>query len=465
MRVAIYLFFFIYLAVGVLRGARMILWPEHFFKPPPATQKAPGDNQGTAGAGREKNRARFRGAPRLAISLFLLSVLSLHFGWINSSPRVRAHGDKPLGTPAVTDAVTAKAESFFQEKKLIGLAVAIVTPNEEAIICLGRESLFGRDPVSEDTLFEIGSITKTFTGALLAKFIEEGKVELDQPLGSLLPPNANVTPEIGRITLRQLTTHTAGFPPMPANFMTPRRLASTLANRDPHEGYTEEEFRTALKGVKLEFTPGEKAQYSNFSSSLLGYLLATKEGSSYEAVVREHLLEPLAMKNTTIRFSPDQESRVATGYHHAYSIGPLRVARKSPPWTLPNTFAGAGALRSSISDMLKYLKANMGRGNNPLESALQRAQGKLEDGFGGGNSVGMNWIIREKNGQPDTIWHNGGTGGFYRFISFSADRKFGVVILNSSSESVDALGADLLHLLKEHAPEQPSPEAESKQPR
>ena len=451
MKAIIYLFFLFYLVAGIIRGARMIFWPGRFSKAQPAKANSESTEEPALAATmtpREKNRVRLRGALRLAICALLLSVLGLHFGWMKTEPRVLARGDGPTGSPSLIDEAAAKVESFFRDQKFVGLAVGIVTPNDEAIICLGRESLFGRDAVTENTLFEIGSITKTFTGTLLAKSIEEGQLELEQTVGSLLPAEAEVPPEIRSITLRQLTTHSAGFPMMPGNFQTPRRIAILLANRDPHASYTEEEFLRALKSLKLESRPGEKAEYSNFSSSLLGYLLAKKAGGSYEEVIREQILQPLEMNDTAIRLSPEQEERTATGYHKTYSLGPLRIARKSPAWTLPEAFAGAGALRSSLSDMMKYLKANMGRGTNALQSAMERAQTQLRDGMGEGTSVGMNWLIRQKDGAAQAIWHNGGTGGFRSFMGFTADHQVGVMVLNSTAQSVDALGGELLQFLQ-----------------
>jgi CubicO group peptidase (beta-lactamase class C family) len=139
--------------------------------------------------------------------------------------------------------------------KSIGLAVAVVTPTNATIMTFGRPSLSSRAQTRADTFFELGSITKTFTGLTLAREIEQGMVRLEQPVRELLPPGTEL-PEAARgITLRQLTTHSSGFPRLAANQSRLRGLGMLLFGSDPYAGYTEADLLNAVRTVKLLTAP------------------------------------------------------------------------------------------------------------------------------------------------------------------------------------------------------------------
>ena len=124
--------------------------------------------------------------------------------------------------------------------------------------------------------------------------------------------------------------------------------------------------------------------------------------------------------------------------------GPFVVALRSDPWFVGNELGGAGALRSTANDMLKYLKANMHPEGQPLEHALRESHQVLakEDEH---TAFGMNWIhLHSPKLKQPIIWHNGGTGGFRSFLGFTEDSRFGVLILSNTSEDVDSLAIALL---------------------
>ena len=114
--------------------------------------------------------------------------------------------------------------------------------------------------------------------------------------------------------------------------------------------------------------------------------------------------------------------------------GPLVLALRSAPWLKDSDLGGAGGLWSSAADMLKYLQANLHPEGQPLERALQQAQQVLfqEDER---TAYGMNWVhVQSQRLGQELVWHNGGTGGFRSFIGFTADRRFGVLLLSNSGE-------------------------------
>jgi CubicO group peptidase (beta-lactamase class C family) len=360
------------------------------------------------------------------------------------------------GAPELEPLIRKHCVPFLNQGKSIGLAVALVTPTNSTIMTFGHPSLASRTQTRPDTFFEIGSITKTFTGLALAREINQGLVRLDQPVQELLPAGVQLPDEARGVTLRQLATHSSGFPRLADNQSKLRVFGMLLFGTDPYAGYTEADLMEGVRSVKLEFKPGTKSSYSNFGMTLLGCLLARKAGSTWEALVKQQVCLPLGLRDTTATLDASQAQRAAQPYRAVFRCGPVVVALRSAPWFLGNPLGGAGALRSTASDMLKYLKANMHPEGQPLEHALRESHQVLfkEDEH---TAFGMNWIHLQspKLNQP-LIWHNGGTGGFRSFLGFTEDSRFGVLVLSNTSEDVDHLAIALLSDLDDR-PARPDP--------
>jgi CubicO group peptidase (beta-lactamase class C family) len=285
-----------------------------------------------------------------------------------------------------------------------------------------------------DSIFEIGSITKTFTATLLSEMAQRGEVKLSEPVADLLPPRVSV-PSRGRrhITLMNLATHTSGLPRDPTN----------LPSRDPsrpYAGYTVARLYAFLAGFRLSRAPGARIEYSNLGEGLLGHALALRAGTSYEKLVRERILDPLRMTNTGIDLTVEQRRHVPVGHNGDGAV--------VPPFEMAS-LAAAGSLRSTIGDMLKFAAANLdGDGSGRLEQAMAAAHTPRRR-FGNA-AIGLNWII-----DHGIVWHNGGTSGFSSFIGLDPKRHTAIVLLsNSRSEPVDDIG---FHLLDPHAPLTPAP--------
>ncbi|HVM50048.1 MAG TPA: serine hydrolase domain-containing protein [Candidatus Acidoferrum sp.] len=348
--------------------------------------------------------------------------------------------------PELEPLIRKHCAPFISEGNTLGLAVAAVTPTNATIMTFGLPALGSSAPTGPDTLFELGSITKTFTALVLACEIEHGRLRLDDPVQQLLPSGVRL-PEAARgITLRNLTTHTSGFPHLPAGFSSARSIGMLLFGTDPYVGYSQADLLRDVQSVKLQSKPGAKASYSNYGMMLLGDLLAREVGCTYEELVKREVCLPLGMTNTTITLQPGQRRRTAQAYRAVLRCGPLTLALRSAPWLEGNPLGGAGGLRSTASDMLKYLRANMHPEGQPLANALRQSHRALfkENDH---TSFGMNWVISNQSHQM-VIWHNGGTGGFRSYLGFTADGRVGVLVLSNSSEDVDGLAEDLLHELQ-----------------
>ncbi len=283
-------------------------------------------------------------------------------------------------------------------------------------------------PYDGRTLFEIGSITKVFTGILLAEMAERAEVRLEDPVQDLLPKGTAVPSRNGRqIRLVDLATHSSGLPRLPSNL-----APADAAN--PYADYSVEQLYAFLKGHQLTRDVGERAEYSNLGAGLLGHALALRGGKSYESLVTERILEPLNMRSTRIALRPEDRARLAPGH----SAGGAPVSN----WDIP-TLAGAGALRSDVDDMLTFLAANL----HPPDTALGRAMraSHVPRGTLGETArIGLHWIVTTTRFGRTVIWHNGGTAGYRTFIGFDPERRIGVVVLSNRSNSVDAIGRHLL---------------------
>jgi CubicO group peptidase (beta-lactamase class C family) len=311
----------------------------------------------------------------------------------------------------------------------LGIVVGLIDPpGKRTIVSAGSAGEGTTRALDGNTVFEIGSVTKVFTSALLADMVRRREVGLDDPVAKLLPTSVRLPSKDGRdITLLSLATHTSGLPRMPGNF-TPKDA------ENPYADYTVEQLYQFLGSLQLTRPVGETYEYSNLGAGLLGHALAAKLGRPYEAAVAERILRPLGMKDTAITLSPGMRSRMSVGHTAGGDV--------TPNWDLP-TLAGAGALRSTVNDMLTFLATNLGSGPAEIRESLAVTHTPRHDTGKVPGQIGLAWHIR--SGQDvDVIWHNGGTGGFHSFIGFDNKRRIAVVVLYNSAASIDDLGFHLL---------------------
>jgi CubicO group peptidase (beta-lactamase class C family) len=212
---------------------------------------------------------------------------------------------------------------------------------------------------------------------------------------------------------------------------------------NPYVDYTVEQMYEFLSGHELRRDIGSEFAYSNLAVGLLGHVLARAAGGSYEDVVRERILEPLGMNMTGIALEGDMLDWMAEGHNAQGNVVPL--------WDLP-TLAGAGALRSAVGDMLKFLAANTGPPESPLERSMS-ANHEVRKSMNAQTGVGLNWLVQSV-GEETIVWHNGGTAGFRTFIGFDPEKGVGVVVLTNSGHGADDIG---LHLINPELPLAPAP--------
>ena len=268
------------------------------------------------------------------------------------------------GVPSDAEIRQILAERIDEQKRSVGIVVGVVEPGGRRVVAHGQLATDDRTDVDGDTVFEIGSITKVFTAVLLADLAGEGAFELEAPVQRLLGPDVTVpTRNDTEITLLHLTTHSSGLPRMPDNL----RPADA---GNPYADYTVAQLYEFLSSHELQRDIGVEVEYSNLGTGLLGHALALSQETDYGTLVSTRLLDPLGMSDTSITLSPSQQERLAVG--HSVQLRPVAN------WDLP-TLAGAGALRSTVNDMLTFVEANLGLHELPLQAAMAETHAPRRD--------------------------------------------------------------------------------------
>jgi D-alanyl-D-alanine-carboxypeptidase/D-alanyl-D-alanine-endopeptidase len=316
-------------------------------------------------------------------------------------------------------------------------AVAVVTDDGNAVS--GAWGISGTDrDLDADSLFEIGSLTKTFTATLLADMAGRGEVALDDRVAEYLPgvPPTRAGEEM---RLVDLATHSAGLPRVPRAIIP----AAILQSPDPYRGFNEERLEEMARADRPRSGLGEVARYSNFGFALLGHVLSLAAGRPYAELIAERIFTPLGLTDSTVATLDEDDPRSARGHDQfGFAVGPWDLAAIAP----------AGGIISTVADMGRWLHAQLDPDPTPLAAAIRLAHEprvalrlpalvRLLPSKVGDSRVGLAWITTAVN-ERRVIWHNGGTGGFSSFLGFDPERGRGVVVLTNSAHShrVDDVG-------------------------
>lgn len=346
------------------------------------------------------------------------------------------------------------------------LIVGTIWHGERTIYSFGSSPSMHETHSQPDPIFEIGSLSKLFTVTLLSLLVSTGVLCLDDPVREFSPQLANLPQEI---TLLHLATHTSGLPKMPSDI-----TKSMFKNRrNPYAAYSIQDLLDYLSGTHIKWRPQKQIRYSNLGMGLLGHILEIKSSMPYEQTVISRICDLLDMRDTRISLSAEQAARLA----------PPHTSRGKPVqnWDMP-AFAGAGGLRSSPQDLLKFLEANMVEEDTTLSEAMQNCHtirshnftpmGRL-NGLAASlldvrtvpehyrQGIALGWVVGQlQSGGHELHWHHGATGGYRSFVGFAKATGTGVVVLANSGPSMldgffsttatDHLGLRIMERL--HAP-------------
>src|SRR5829696_7434273 len=308
----------------------------------------------------------------------------------------------------------------------VPIVVGIVTTNGTQISGYGNISSSINKKVDGNTVFDIASIAKTFVTIVLADMVKQGLVNLDVPIEKYLPTNNITVPSYNghKITLEDLATHTSGLPDFPAGWIR-------------NHSYTTQQVYDFISNTTLSSEPGIKADYSDIGLGLLGHILSLRTGVSFEELVKDRILNVLAMDSTGMRMNTsgiavpeDIKSRYAKGHIAGKEVN-LEF--------IPETIQSAGAMYSTIDDLLKYLSANIGLIQTKINDAMQETR-LIRHSFGNSleessdhksltqDYIGLGWTVTTDFGR-EVIWHTGSIDGYTSIIGFNPSKQIGLVIL------------------------------------
>ncbi len=286
-----------------------------------------------------------------------------------------------------------------------------------------------------DMAFEIGSITKSMTGILLADLIVRGEATLDDPLADHLPQGTAVPEYDGQpILLRHVVTHTSGLPRLPS------RLEITNPD-DPYAAFDADALLASLQDVTLSQAPGQQFEYSNFATMLLSLALARHAGMDFERLLDEKLFTPLGMTNAHITQRPEGTQ---------WASGHLPGGQETAAWTFDLDLAGVGGVRATLDDMIRYAQAQLGDVPEPIGAAIKLAQQPIETAAD--QAMAMNWLLLPI-GDRLIHAHDGGTGGFSSMLAFDLERSRAAIVLSDTTLAASGGVNDVAgHLLDDSIP-------------
>jgi serine-type D-Ala-D-Ala carboxypeptidase/endopeptidase len=339
-------------------------------------------------------------------------------------------------TDAEADSIKTFLHDNFDGRKEC-MVIGLVDESGSKVFSGGKLDNGTSNEVDGDSVFFIGSVSKTFTALLLQEMVDRGEVKLDDPVAKYLPKSVKMPTHGGKeITLLNLATHTAGFPHDPSN----------MSGRDvkvQFETYTVEKMYAYLSGFKLSRDPGTEFEYSNLGMSLLGHVLSLKAGTDFESLLVNKICRPLHMDNTRIVPTPEMKARLAMGHNES--------GKSSPPYKL-DVYAPAGAVHSTANDLLKYLSAQVGLTPSSLTPSMEKTHViRYHDSHGNPGLAGTNyfgkiampWMQRGGSQPPgmELLGHAGGAGSYHAWVGFDKKQRRGVVVLTTSEKySVEPTG-------------------------
>ncbi len=351
----------------------------------------------------------------------------------------------------ITDQIKTLIDDRLDKNKTnAAIVIGFIDPNGTQFYGHGKMSNTNNATVDENTIFSIGSTTKVFTTILLADMVDKGLVKLDDPIEKYLPSYVTVPQYKGhKITVEDLATHTSGLPEFPGNYCPSFDPAKTTVQDSVQyrkdlmnctKNYTFDQFYQGLSNFTLSREPGSKVEYSTFGIGLLGHILALKSNmSSFDKLLEHDILNVLGMNDTSFGLADSQKSRLAVGHFDGQEL---------PILNFSSSIAPGGGLHSTVSDMLKFLSANIGLIKTTLDDAMQESHlirhstglllpNNLQASASSNNNdiglyIGLGWFITTNFGH-EIIWHNGATiGGYNAYMAFNPTTERGIVILCST---------------------------------
>ena len=330
-----------------------------------------------------------------------------------------------------------RVDELFEDQQSQAIALGVYKDDRSYAKVYGVVGEGAELPPDANTVFQIGSISKIFTASLLQALVDQGVVSMDATLGELLVNSVELSDKAAAITLRQLVTHTSGFPRVPDSLLSlvEQRAGALEIMLDPYSHLTTDEIFAYLADSEGTKSPGN-FDYSNYGMGLLGHVLEKIMSESLEQLYETHLFKPMKMENTSIELSTANKGLLAQGH--------TDKGEPTGPWHF-DALAGAGALNSNTNDMLTFLKVSLDQGSdaNKRLEAMRVPQYNVATGIG--------WLqatpTDRKLGLKGYVWHTGMTGGFSSYIAMNPDDQTGIVVLTNRAIDLTKVGRKLTRVL------------------
>lgn len=396
-----------------------------------AYPQSPPQVSSTHAAGTEPNNSTPRGPAKrvLAVAAIVAGLVAVVLGML-VGPQRQALGVQTSGDEALAARVVDAVGNHGGYRSVV---VAEVTPEGTTWAGVGKTG-DGRDgpAPTDETRYELGSVTKTFTAALFADAIDRGEVAADDPLSEHVP-ELEGTPA-GEVTLASLAQHSSGLPRLGPSFAI-ESLAASLSGGNPYGPQTTEVMISDAAAAPVD--PAQGPLYSNLGVALLGTALAHAAGAeNYSALVDERVFGPVGMESTSIATT---ESEVPTDAVPGF----LANGTATDSWWGEGYAPTGSSTTTTIDDLATWAAANLD-GTAPGVAALEPTAS-----FGEGSQIGWVWQTTQvtnptATSNPTLTWHSGGTGGFASVVVLDPETERAVVVLGNTQQIVDPIAIALL---------------------
>lgn len=326
----------------------------------------------------------------------------------------------------VTDSIIHQsAHRYLSNTARVGISIGIYYDNETITYHYGSTQKGKQVLPTNKTIYEIGSISKTVTGTLLAQAVNDKKVKLEDDVRLYLDGEyPNLEYKGHPIQLAHLVSHISGLP----NFLPDKPELFQNASQDSLpivltkilDNYSRQEFLNDLHNVKIDTIPGSKFRYSNSGPQLLKYILERVYQKSFAELLNMFILKPLKMDHTTTKFKEVKVKHLAKGYNNKGNLMPY----------IPENLDAAGGIFSTIPDMLQYLKFHLDEKNEVVALSHKVTTGDINN-----YALGLNWQETITQKKYKKIWQSGGTFGFSSYAVIYPDLKLALVLLTNEADN------------------------------
>lgn len=325
------------------------------------------------------------------------------------------------------------ADIDFQ--KIPGLVIGIIHGDSTYTYSYGSLSKAKDIMPRNNSIFELGGITKVFTASLVEILVKEGLMDYETSLNDYLP--VSIRNAKSDVSLYEAITHTAGMPRLPHGIGKREREAN-----NPYAYYAKSDLFEFYKNYyPIEEEEENRYQYSHVTYALIETAIENITGQRFEEVIAEKLLMPLQLEDTNIQLNVEQVTRLSPGYNI--------LGNPTKPWRF-SSFRGSVGMKSSVNDMLTFMSAQMGNQTGKYAGMFDDMHEPLfETAIAKGNYIGKSWhVLKKKN--HNVVLHAGSTSGHQSFIGFVKETNTGVVILSNSENSTNSLGYLILRYLNQN---------------